>query len=76
MTKTERLDDQIRAKAAAAGRTVEAEWAAKNAEYPLGRLATPEDIACVICFLASQQASFLTGIHIAVEGGSSSGVYL
>jgi 3-oxoacyl-[acyl-carrier protein] reductase len=74
-TRIERLNAQIAEKARASGRTVEAEWASKNADYPLCRLATPEDVAGVICFLASTRALFLSGICIAVDGGVSQGVY-
>jgi NAD(P)-dependent dehydrogenase (short-subunit alcohol dehydrogenase family) len=36
---------------------------------PLGRVATPEDQARVICFLASRDADFVTGVTIDVTGG-------
>lgn len=36
---------------------------------PLGRIATPEEMAQVIVFLASEQASYLTGEVILVDGG-------
>ena len=36
---------------------------------PLGRPAQPEEIAGVIAFLASDDASFVTGIAIPVDGG-------
>jgi NAD(P)-dependent dehydrogenase (short-subunit alcohol dehydrogenase family) len=38
-------------------------------KYPLGRLGTPEDIANVALFLASDEASFLTGSVITPDGG-------
>ena len=38
-------------------------------ETPLGRLGTPEDVARSIAFLASHEASFLTGQVIAPNGG-------
>jgi NAD(P)-dependent dehydrogenase (short-subunit alcohol dehydrogenase family) len=44
-----------------------------QAEYiwltPLGRLEEPEDVADVVCFLASDRARFLTGEAINVSGG-------
>lgn len=40
---------------------------------PLGRLARPEEIANMVLFLASDQAQFITGQHIAVDGGYSAG---
>lgn len=45
---------------------MEREWARY---YPLGRLGRPEDIAPMIAFLASSQASWITGQAISVNGG-------
>ena len=42
------------------------EWAAR---IPLGRLGTPDDIAAAVCFLASDEASYITGQVVAVNGG-------
>ncbi len=42
------------------------EWASK---IPLGRLGTPADIAAAVCFLASDEASYITGQVLAVNGG-------
>lgn len=36
---------------------------------PLGRIAEPEDVASVVSFLASEEATYLTGASIPVEGG-------
>lgn len=42
------------------------EWAAR---IPLKRLGTPDDIAAAVCFLASHEASYITGQVLAVNGG-------
>lgn len=38
-------------------------------QTPLGRLGTPEDIAAAVCFLASDEASFITGQVLVSDGG-------
>ena len=41
-------------------------WAS---QIPLGRLGTPQDVASAVCFLASDEAAYITGQVIAVNGG-------
>ena len=43
--------------------------------YPLRRFATPADIANVALFLASDEASYLTGIDVVVDGGLLARIY-
>jgi NAD(P)-dependent dehydrogenase (short-subunit alcohol dehydrogenase family) len=43
--------------------------AAVEARIPLGRLATPEDVARAILFLASDAAAHITGVTLPVDGG-------
>jgi NAD(P)-dependent dehydrogenase (short-subunit alcohol dehydrogenase family) len=38
-------------------------------KYPLGRLGNPEEIAAVVAFLGSDDASFLTGAIVTADGG-------
>ncbi len=44
-------------------------WAAAAAKSPMGRIGTPEDAAGLIAFLLSDDASFITGQTIHVDGG-------
>jgi NAD(P)-dependent dehydrogenase (short-subunit alcohol dehydrogenase family) len=39
-------------------------------DTPLARLETPEDVAKVVAFLASDDAAFITGEAISVNGGA------
>ncbi len=39
--------------------------------YPLGRLGTPEEVAAVVAFLCSAEASLVNGANITVDGGQS-----
>jgi 3-oxoacyl-[acyl-carrier protein] reductase len=41
------------------------------AGIPMGRLAEPRDVADAVLFLASEQARFLTGVFLDVDGGRS-----
>jgi NAD(P)-dependent dehydrogenase (short-subunit alcohol dehydrogenase family) len=37
--------------------------------HPIGRIGTPLDVAKAVCFLASDEASFVTGANLMVDGG-------
>jgi len=41
--------------------------------YPLGRFGQPEEIAAAILYLASDEAAFVTGVALAVDGGYTAG---
>jgi NAD(P)-dependent dehydrogenase (short-subunit alcohol dehydrogenase family) len=49
---------------------------AAKAETPLNRLATPEEVAGLFAFLASKEASYITGQAIPIDGGETSGMFL
>jgi 3-oxoacyl-[acyl-carrier protein] reductase len=51
---------------------IEARWARQT---PLGRVGKPEEFADLVVFLASERASYITGVSIAVDGGIVKGIY-
>jgi meso-butanediol dehydrogenase / (S,S)-butanediol dehydrogenase / diacetyl reductase len=59
------LDDLTEA-AFAPGSPIAEAW---NARIPMGRVARPDDIVDVVAFLASDEARYLNGVHIPVDGG-------
>jgi len=44
-------------------------------EIPAGRLGTPDELAHMVVFLASERASYVTGATVSVDGGLSKGLY-
>jgi 3-oxoacyl-[acyl-carrier protein] reductase len=68
-TLTERQEELARARSEAMGKTKEeiiATWATQG---PMGRIGKPEEIAAAVAFLASERASYITGITLQVDGG-------
>jgi NAD(P)-dependent dehydrogenase (short-subunit alcohol dehydrogenase family) len=53
----------------AEGETGEAQLDAVRARYALARIADPDEIAAGIAFLSSAEASYVTGVALAVDGG-------
>jgi 3-oxoacyl-[acyl-carrier protein] reductase len=51
---------------------IEDRWAR---QAPLRRIGQPEEFANLVVFLASERASYITGVSIAVDGGIVKGLY-
>ncbi|MFI5778825.1 SDR family NAD(P)-dependent oxidoreductase [Nocardia sp. NPDC051570] len=65
---TERYSEYLAGLAPAAADAVEREMAAV---HPLGRVATSDEIAAAVDFLLSEEASFVNGVSLPVDGGRS-----
>jgi len=47
-----------------------------QAVVPLGRFCTPQEVACAVCHLASEEASYTNGLLYRIDGGSTAGYFL
>lgn len=47
----------------------------KAKAIPLGRIGKPEELAALVAFLASEQAAYISGTTIQVDGGASRGIF-
>jgi len=68
-TKTGRLEAIITRKSAESGKSLKEIEEEMTAEIPACRFAEPIEIAHTALFLASSQASYITGVNIAIDGG-------
>jgi len=75
LTETERVQMLFEQRATATGVTPEEARKAAVAKEGLRRLATPQDVAELTLFLASERARHIQGTSIAVDGGGTPGVY-
>ena len=66
---TARIYDVINARAKQTGKDPKDIQAMFVAQIPAGRFGSPQEIANVVCFLASPAASYVNGINIPVDGG-------
>ncbi len=71
---TSRIKFLDEAKAKREGRAVEEVSAESTRSIPLGRYGKPEEYGAVVAFLASEQAAYITGSVIRVDGGLIAGV--
>ena len=71
ITGSERMTEGLEADARLAGISVEEARERGLARIPLGRFATPGEIADMVVFLASDWASYVTGVSISMDGAAS-----
>ncbi len=65
-TETERLKELVENNAS---------FASAKTEIPIGRFGRPEEFAAAVAFLASERASYITGVSLAVDGGWIKGIF-
>ena len=65
------LDDSRRAEVTISmgGRPLDGSAITGSARHPLGRLGKPEEVSPLVCFLLSDEASFITGGYYLIDGG-------
>ncbi len=74
-TRTDRLDDLAGMMAERTGATPEEVFAGWKKLIPAGRLGKPEEFAAVVTFLASERASYINGVSLAIDGGTTRSLF-
>ena len=74
-TLTSRIEELAEVRAKASATTPEKILESMANDVPLKRLATPQEVASLIVYLASEQAAYITGSTIGVDGGVIKSTY-
>ncbi|MCS6936765.1 MAG: SDR family oxidoreductase [Candidatus Bipolaricaulota bacterium] len=75
MIRTQRLEQLLHVSAQMQQISFDEVLKQRTAQIPLGRLGTPEELADLVAFLASENARYLTGTVIQVDGGLVKGIF-
>ena len=70
-THTERLEAGMQATARMLNISAQEALAQATGKVPLGRLAQPQEVANVVLFLASERASYVTGVVLTMDGAAT-----
>jgi 3-oxoacyl-[acyl-carrier protein] reductase len=74
-TRTYRIESLAAAQAKEKGISLDEATSIYTRVIPVGRLGKPEEFGSLVAYLASQQAAFITGTSIAVDGGTIQSIF-
>jgi len=74
-TKTERVTNLARAFEETGKGTIDEFYKKIESTIPMGRLGSPEEFASAVAFLASERASYITGVALQIDGGFVKGLF-
>jgi 3-oxoacyl-[acyl-carrier protein] reductase len=67
--RTERVEDLVAQRSAQTGKPPQEILSTFVGDIPVGRMGEPEEFAAAVAFLASERASYITGVALQVDGG-------
>ncbi len=75
MVSTDRIEDLMATRSQKAGQSMEEYVAEVVKTIPAQRLGHPDEFGAVVCFLCSEQSSYITGSTICIDGGKRRSTY-